>query len=323
MGSLKALTEVDKTVHLLLSSSNLAEIYVYDTLKEKCNATLESIYNITNASTYKGMLELINIQPNLADKWLFVIEYGKVKNQLKKNMGIFQSSTSNFLIKVKNYKEFKEAKDLNKSGVVINDLYLESIRRYEVTDLLRDFNISPKVRDFISSSYYRDPEKVFLLRNELKNGAVIKTSKDVIKLCGESMGSIQKFVFQLLTDDPKTPMFLKRSYKKRVSTLCDLCETFSSRTAYNYIRSSIKDILYIKMLYLEGKIYDNIRELPECFDEKKLSKYNFYLQNIANNISYHRILMLYNQMGMYGRWNNSQDGIMFLYDYYLSLIYKN
>lgn len=320
MGSLKSLNDVDKRVHLLLTSSNLAEIYVYDTLKSRCNATLESVVEVNSSSTFKGMLELVNVQPNLADNWLFVIKFSKVKSSLKKVLGIFESTSSVFLLKVDSYKEFKEAKEMYSS---INDLYLESIRKNDVMDLLRDYKVSPKVKDFVASSYYRDPEKVFELCKELKNGAVVETSKDVVKLCGESMGSIQKFTLQLLEDAPKTEMFLKRSYKKRVSTLCDLCDTFSPRTAYNYIRSSVKDVLHIKMLYLEGVIYDRITDLPECFDEKKLAKYNYKLKSIAEGISYDRILHLYNTMGSFGRWYTSQDGIMFLYKYYLELIDEN
>lgn len=317
MGSLKDLNNEEKRVFLLLTSSNLAEIYVYDTLKNRCNATLESIMDINSTSTYKGMMELVNVQPNLADSWLFVIQYNKVKSLIKKALGIFQSTSSVFLIKVNNYKEFKEVKETIKG---VSDLYLSSIKRNEVLDLLRGFKISQNVMDFIAYSYYREPDKVFEIRKELLNGAVIENTKDVVKLCGESQGSIQNFVLQLLTDKPKTEMYLKRSYKKRVNTLYDICESFSPMTAYNYIKASVKDILYIKMLYLEGKIYDNIRELPECFDEKKLSKYNYKLREIAEDISYDKILHLFNKLNDCGRWYNVQDGIMFLYNYYLELI---
>lgn len=321
MGSLKELKSNNTNVHLVLTSSNLIEIYVYDTLKALCGATLESVYDITNSNTFKGMLELVNIQPNLSDRWLFVMDYSKVKNQLKKVMGIFQSETSVFLIKVDNYKDFKEAKsEISSANVVVNDLYLNSLRLDDTMDLLRGYDISQKVKSFIYYSYNRDPEKVFTLCKEMDNGAVIKDSKDVIKICGESVGNIQKFVFQLLTDDPVTKMYLKRSFKKRVNTVYDLCDTFGSRTSYNYIRATIKDILYIKMLYLEGTIYNQIKGLPDCFDEKKLSRYSFYLKDIKEIVSYSKVVSLYNMLSKMGRWDGVQDGIAFLYKYYLTLI---
>jgi hypothetical protein len=317
MGVLKDLKDINKRVHLLLTSSDLAEMYVYDALKERCQATLESVLEVNNAGTFKSMCELVNVQPNLADNWLFVVKYSKVKSQLKKVLGIFESMTSVFLIKVDNYKDFKEFKELYSQ---CNDLYLQTIRRADIYYLLNGYSLSPKVLDFIATSYFKEPEKVFELVRELSNGAVIENTKDVIKLCGESMGSIQKFVMQLLTDAPKTEMFLKRSYKKRVGVLYDLCESFNPKTAYNYIRATIKDVLYIKMLYLEGSIYDKVRDLPECFDEKKLSRYNYVLKTITCDISYSRILNLYNKLYKDGRWYSTQDGISFLYRYYLDLL---
>lgn len=317
MGNLKSLTDVDKRVHLVLTSSNLAEIYVYDTLKSRCKATLESVLEVKNASSFKVMLELVNVQPNLADNWLFVIKYSKVKASLRKCIGIFESNTSIFLLQVDNYKDFKEAKEMYQS---VNDLYLDSIRKEDVMDLLRKYEISPRVKDFVASSYFKEPEKVFALKKELDNGAMVETPKDVVKLCGESMGSVQKFALQLLEDKPKTVNFMKRSFKKRVSTVCDLCDTFGSRTAYNYIKSSIRDILYIKMLYLEGAIYDKIRELPDCFDEKKLVRYNYKLRTISNDIPFNRIMHTFNRLNEFGKWNNKSDAILFLYKYYLELI---
>ena len=174
MGALKDLQDPAKSVHLLLTSSNLIEIYVYDTLKARCNATLESIIDVNSTSTYRYMLELVNIEPNLADKWLFVLDYKKIKGSLKKNLGIFQSEVSVFLIKVDNYKDFKEVKEL---GVFLNDLYLDVIRRNDVYYMLGKYKISQKVIEFVVNSYYRDPEKVFVLKKELENGADILASR--------------------------------------------------------------------------------------------------------------------------------------------------
>ena len=319
MGSLKGLRDEDKNTHLLLTYSNIAEMYVYDVLKERCEATVESVCTINNNKSFKLMSELVNMQPNLSDKWFFIIEYSKVKGLLQKSKGIFESTSSVFLIKVNSYGEFKEVKDL---GINLNDLYLVNIKKVEVMDLLRNFKISPALKDFIASSYYKDPDKVFVLVKELENGAVINSSKDIIKICGESTGSIQKFVVQLLVDSPKTERFLQRSYKKRVATLCNLCDSFGSSTTYNYIRSAIKDILYIKMLYLQGVIYDRIAYLPECFDEKKLARYSFYLRVISQDVAYNKIVYLYNVIGEYGKWVTAQDGILFLYKYYIELLNK-
>ena len=75
MGSLRLLRSHETNVHMLLTSSNLAEIYVYDELKSVCGATIDSVLEVSNRSTFNNMLELVNMQPLLSEKWLFVINY--------------------------------------------------------------------------------------------------------------------------------------------------------------------------------------------------------------------------------------------------------
>ena len=112
MGTLRDLKAMDKNVHLLVTNSNLADIYVYDTLKERCDATLESIYNIEKVSDIGIMKELVGMEPYMSDRWLFIIDYSKLKKSIKEISGIFEADTSIFLIKVKGYADFKEFKEL-------------------------------------------------------------------------------------------------------------------------------------------------------------------------------------------------------------------
>ena len=84
---------------------------MYDSLKEVCEANLESIITVEGSSGFNEMMDLVNINPFLAKRWLFIITYKKVKKLLSKAKGIFSYDSSCFLIKVENYKEFKEAKN--------------------------------------------------------------------------------------------------------------------------------------------------------------------------------------------------------------------
>lgn len=315
MGSLRYLKSPESNVHLLLTSSNLAEIYVYDELKSRCGATIDSVVEVNSRSTFLGMLDLVNMQPLLADKWLFVITYkGGIKQLVKKYEGIFQSDTAIFLVKVENYKDFKDFKGVIRSA---NDLYLNTIRHSDIAYLLNGYKLSSNIVEFIEKSYFRDPEKVFILAKELANGAVVSTNRDIVKLCGESSGSIARFAMLLLKEMPESQSGLKRVYSKRVKLLVDLCDSFGTRSAYNFLVSAVKDILDVKILYLQGVIYDSIRDLPDVYDEKKLSRYNMYLKRIIQDLSYDSILRLYVELCSCEKWRTPQDGILFLYNYYL------
>lgn len=315
MGSLRLLRSHETNVHMLLTSSNLAEIYVYDELKSLCGATIDSVLEVSNRSTFNNMLELVNMQPLLSEKWLFIINYKSgIKQLVKKYEGIFQANTAIFLVKVDNYKDFKEFKGIVSS---VNDMYLNVIRHGDVSYLLNGYKLSQTIIEFIEKSYYRDPEKVFVLMHELDSGAVVSSNRDVVKICGESSGSIARFAMLLLNEMPFSQSGLKRVYSKRVKLLVDLCDSFGTRSTYNFLVATVKDILNIKILYLQGIIYDTIRDLPEAYDEKKLARYNMYLKRIIQDLTYEGILRLYIELSSCKSWRAPQDGVLFLYDYYL------
>lgn len=312
MGSIRNLRDGSMNVHLLLSNSNLSELYIYDTLKSKCNATRDSIYDINTKSSTNEMFELVNLQPFNADKWLFVIDFSKVKSILKNKIGVFDSDTSEFLIKVKNYKEFKEAKEMLKK---VNDIYLSFIRYYDVEFLLDGYNLSPKMVEFVARSYSSDVEQVFQLLNELKNGLVVNDRKDIVNICGVSSGSLNTFALMLLKDFPTTDKGKKMAYKKRITTAVELAETYGFSKMRNFLMTCVKDILDIKQLYLAGVIYDRIHNLPSCYDEKRLSRYNMYLSFIINT-PINKIMKLYLMLRKNGRWYSDIDMVSFIYQYY-------
>lgn len=312
MGSIRKLKGEEFNVHLLLASSNLSELYVYDILKGKCNATRDSIYDINTRSSANEMLELINTQPFMADKWLFVIEYSKVKSIIKDKKGIFDTDTAEFLIKVKNYKEYKEVKSLLDR---VNDIYLSFIRYYDVEYLLQGYGLAPKLIDFIARSYGSDPEQVFILRNELKAGKIFSKRKEIVDLCGISTGSLNTFALSLLKEPPKTERGKKMTYKNRIGVALELSETYGFSKMRNFLLACVKDILDIKQLYMVGTIYDRIADLPSCYDESKLSKYSVYFNSIIET-PYLRIMRLYLSLKKCGRWFNDIDMISFIYQYY-------
>lgn len=324
MGSIRKLTDSNTNVHILLTSSNLSELYVYDTLKKKCKAGVDSILNIESRSSINEMLELVNLQPFTSDKWLFVLDFKKCKSTIKDRKGMFESDSSEFLIKVKNYKEYKEAKELLGN---VNDIYLSFIRYYDVEFLLQGYNLSPKLIEFVTRSYSSDPEQVFVLLEELKNGRVIEKRKDIVDICGMSTGSLNSFALTLLKDFPKTEKGKKLVYKKRIGVAVELAETYGYGKMRNFLMSCVKDILDIKQLYMVGAIYDRIANLPDAkvrdkkgelvpvYDEKKLSRYNSLLKIIID-IPYTRIMNLYLLLKQGGAWYNSMDMINFIYLYY-------
>lgn len=328
MGSIRNLTNEKYNTHIFLANSSLAEMYVYDILKKKCGADMDSIFTVNSKKSFQEMLDMVSAQPFLADKWFFIIEYGKIKRSLDSKKGIFKSDSSEFLIKVKNYKEFKEAKEaLSVVGDGVNDIYLSYINYYDTDFLLSDFEISSKLISYVYKSYSSDPEQVFRLRKELQSGIVVNSRKQIAELCGVSTGTLNSFTISLLGGEPKGEKGKKIVIRNRIKVALELSEVYGYSKFKNFLTASVKDILDIKVLYMQGAIYNRITDLPEIrvkdekgeeklvFDEGRLSRYRFYLDTIKE-IPYTRILRLYLFLKTYGKWYSDADMVNFIYQYY-------
>lgn len=312
MGKLQDIS-LDNSITLLFTNSGKAEMYVYDRIKECCSATRESVYEVGTKRDFMDMLELVNLQPFLAEKWIFILDYKKaVKSMCKTNKGVLHAETSCFLVKVYNYADYKEFKSLYPT---CNDLYLARLNPRDISYIFNGYNLSQKVVDFISSSYGSDVDKVFDIKEALDNGEEINSNKDIVKLVGASGGSVSKLALQLLNEPPK----LKgrdRVLKARLNAIVALCDTYNISTVRNYLLASVKDILDIKVLYLQGIIFKRISKLPEKYDEKRLSKYQYCINSITEEIPYARILRLYTTLMVSGVWKEKIDILTFLYSYY-------
>lgn len=312
MGALKDLHNPEKTVHMCISNSGIIDIYVHDSLKSVCSATLDEIIDVNTKGDFSKMLQIVSMQPFSSNKWFVILTYSAVKSLLEKHKGIFDLDYVCFLVKVKNYREYKQFKEFYGN---VNDLYLALIRYNDVKFLLEPYSIPSSVIDFVAKSYSREPEKVFTLYTELKHGLVIETKKEVVKMLGASTGSVNNFAFQLLKEYPTTERGLKTVYKNRIKTASELSQAYGLATFRNFLMASVKDILTIKELYISGCIYDRIKNIPDVFNESKLSKYNYYLDTI-NRIPYDRVARLWLLLKKQGVWRSPLDLFQFMYTYY-------
>lgn len=311
MGSLAELGR--EPVTLLQTTSSLCEMFVYDTLKGICKAGLESITTVKSKSDFNEMLDMISMSPILAEKWLVVLEYKKVKSSIKDHVGIFRSDTAMFLVKVENYKDYLEFKELYSN---VNDLYMAIMRLKDIGYLFKGLPLSSKLINFISKSYAREPDKVFQLWKEMSLGAEITSQKDITAICGVSSGSVQSLVISMLRPLPTTEKGRKTVIRNKLKTCEELIDTYGIESLRNFIVASIKDILAIKMLYMNGVIYNRIKDIPEVYDEKRLSRYSYYLKQIEVEIPYSRIVRFYLLIKKTRVWKNQLQLLDFLYEYY-------
>lgn len=311
--ALPDLLKPEYNVYLVLSNSSKARLHVYDTLKERAKAGLNSIIKVDSKQSWNDMVSMIGTESLLADKWLVEIEYNKLRGIVGRNKGVFMTESAVFLINVYRYSDFLRFKEEVSQCV---GLYLSAIRYRDVQYLLDGYNLSQKVLDFVAKSYFRDVEKVFELRDALKSGIEVKTEKDVISLLGEGSGTVFELVVSLTRPIKVSKNGKSIAMKNRISDMDQLTKSFGYRSLYTMIGSTIYDVLCLKVLYLNGKIYDIVENTPNGYDEQRLSKYNSMLRTITENIDYNNLVRLFVAFAEYGKWESQSDTIGFLYNYY-------
>lgn len=319
MGSFKNLGDEGYTCHLMMSGSGKADIFAHDTLRRVHNVSIDCIYKVSSKKDFSNMEELCVIPPYMSGKWLFEIEYSKVKALVKSGKNLFDSDTSCFMFIVDRYSDFKEVKELLER---VNDIYTPIIRRNDMYYLFNGMSLSEKVLTFVASSYARDTESVFTLRDYLLQGEEVNSQRDVVRLIGVSSGNVNSFIMLLLSGKPKTAKGLKKILRTRIQMGKDLCEAYGVSTFRNFLSSAVYDMIQLKVLYMQGEIYDDIRNLPDAFDEKKLSKYKYQFERIKTEFSYNDLMYLYCKLQTEEnkKWYSVSDMIKFVYDLYEEVV---
>lgn len=312
------LTDKEFNCHTIMCDSGKLDLFVYDTLKKVCNGNKDTIFYINNKSDVEEMVSLGLIMPAQADQWLFIVNYDKVKRHRKKIINHIKLNlpSSKFLVKFSKYIDFKKFND--DISVKNNSMYLKSIRLADMGYLFRKSRLSKELKDFIYHSYRSEVEKIMELIEYLEEGNPLRNRKDITDLVGLSTGSVQHFVFQLLSKKPLNEKSQSLIIKNRIRTLNELSKVYGVRGTRTLLLRILKDILDIKTLYLSGEVYKSLDRIPEGYDSKRLLRYRSYYSKIVDT-SYSSILELYLLLYNQGNWSSEVDLFRFIYTHYRNI----
>lgn len=315
---LEALTDSEINVHTVMLDSGKLDMFVYNTLKKSTNGNKDTIIYVNKKSDIEEMSDLSLVMPMQADQWLFIINYDKVKRHRKKIIELIKKKniSSKYLVSFSKYIDFKKFND--DLGSIVNSMYLKNLSLADVRFLFRKYRFDKDLFQFIFYSYRSEVEKMMSLLSFLETGHLIKSRKDVTVLVGVSTGSVQHFIFQLLGKKPLSDKSQKTVLKNRVNTITELAKVYGVRSLKGILTNTVKDILDIKSLYLNGVIYKTIDNIPEGYVATRLLKYKPFYAKILD-ISYVRILDLYLLLYNERSWNSEVEMYQFIYTYYRNL----
>lgn len=325
MSSLKDLDTFGEAVQVVLlqTPADALRLFIQDKLKDTFNCDSNSIIKVENKKGLSEIGGLLEVYPFLAKKWLFIIELDKVGNLAEVSKLIDRNVTGVFLCVSERYGTFKRFKEFNKDTNGFVDLYLSSLRFNDMTYLYDYFvpeenRLSSKLYSYVANSYSNDITAVFDLFRELSQGTKFESTSDITSVCGIGGNTIEYFIMSLLKDAPKTEKGIKSTIKNRVKLGYDLSEVYSWDKLWAYSNNCIKSFSDIKMLVISGEVYKSIRQLPQGYDEKKLSRYGRYIYKLKD-IPYSRVLRLRYMLGD-TRWQSEIDFLDFVYKYYCETV---
>lgn len=300
-----------KSIVVLSTDSSLAEIYVYDTLKNKANSSKQAVIPVKDKKSFSDMLDKLAFEPMMADKWVFEIDYGAVKATYTKSKEILERcSTAYFLVKCDKYPDYLRAKE----KISCTALYLNSLGALDLNFMFSGY-LSRDLQRYLGKNY--GVERCFELFNYFRNGGNPIENKNQIKeILGLGESSTKEFAFSLLSDYKGTRRSIKTQIRNKSKDISFLVESYGARKLQNFIISDIKRMLEIKQLYLEGILYDSVSKdrVPESYDFNKLRRYNLMFNDIVET-PIERFLFLLKKLKN-GYWKSSADALSFLYSYY-------
>lgn len=322
---LRSLDDADGAIKvcLLQTPSQKLEMFMEDKLKRMLGSTNDTIIDLVNKKDIKEVKNIQTIDPPFAKKWLIRVDLKKFGVNKELLQLINESTTCLFFCKADKYVTYKSFKDLCKKVDYFYDFYLNTLRRNDLLYLYTCFvpqsnQLTKQLFDYVAQSYSADIEAIFDLFLELASGAEIKNRKDIADICGIGGNSIESFVFSLLKPPPITEKGVKTVLRNRLKAGLELADVYGLRKFYNFLNSALKSILDIKMLCMSGAVYKQLINLPDGYDERKLSKYQRYLWKIKE-IPTTRILRCKYMLTQSQGWNDELEFVLFVYSYMLDL----
>lgn len=307
-------------VVILQTSSDKLRMFVQDKIKRKFKCNVDTIISCSSKKDYKQVKDVINVIPPFSDKWYIDVDLDSCNDKDFVNL-VKDSTTCVFFCNVKKYGTYKKFKQEIKQVSGVFDYYINYLRRNDFIYLYdcfvpEDKRLQKALFDYVVQSYSGDIESVFDLFLELADGREVKTRKDISDICGLGGNSVESFIVSMLKQPPTTEKGLNKVLKNRVRAGTELAESYGYSSFYNRLRKTLMCFIQLKELLISGVVYKQIHKLPDCYDERTLSRYQRYIWRLKE-IPLSRILRLYSSLGN-SAWRSDIDFLNFLYSYIYS-----
>lgn len=306
------------SIVVVQTPSTKLQMFLEDKIKRRYGINKDAIIPIETKKDIKKVQEVVGIVPLNSARWFVSVDLSKIydKELIK---CIKDSTTCVFFCNCDKYVTFKKFKEDVGKEQGYCDFYINYLRRPDFIYLYDAFvhsdnKIQKQLLDYIIQSYSGDIEALMDLFIALSHGKVFTNRKDVAEVCGIGGLSTESFIFSIIKPLSGSAKGLKTVMKNKLQAGLELGEALGWKSFYNFLRKNIQSFCELKELMISGVVYKSVRNLPECYDEKTLSRYQKYLWRLKE-IPMSRLLRLRQAMGKVV-WTSQTDFLNFVYKYY-------
>lgn len=288
--------------------------------------------DVDNIKVLKENMGIITAVPLQGERWLIVVDVDKIGVSSAASFFEYTINSAIVLYVTHNYRNYmtlldnKMFKQQNSTNYAVN-LYFGKLTDASIECLYNFYlmgkpkRLDKKLMQYLKKNYKYNPDLVCDLFAKLKDGADVKTEKDIIEMVGVGGNTPQALTISLLTTTTQTDRGKKQFLKKNLMLFNDLSIKFSYETTYAYMISTLKGIIDIKELQISGRFFDFYKDIPDTYTEerkKRINRLHRFEYIILNKISLRRALLLLRCMQSKD-FNRQQVILQGIYEYVNSL----
>lgn len=296
---------------------------VLNLFRRKYGISAKDTYVLQSLNDIDKHLETFLLKPLNSRYWLVYISDTNV--MINNNTIKLLSELGNVkcLVGSSNFRVFQFYKGLRVSSTyVVESMYGSMLTKDEFTSLYNavingkgSSSLSPALVDYVQKGYLREPNEVFKLLSALKEGISFSNKSEIVGYIGVGNLSVEFTILGLLTSTSKTPRGISMLIRKVLRSFNELSIRRSYASIQASLLSSLKAMLIIKSLIVDGEI---IVGLSESFDtapykNSSLSKYRLSVERIST-VPLSKIIIALGLLGD-SRWDSDLDLVQFVVGY--------
>lgn len=324
--SLKKLETLnDEVVNIIIyvQSPSLAYL-IKNRIRETYKAHRDFIVDIETQKQLNNAKLDSYVAPMLCDKWLLHVNADKLS---KKELVAGVSHNTQHAVTVywtdkwMTYNWLTGLDQIKQQGVHSPSFRFTRLSGYEISGLLKSevpekHRLNQELTDYVSKNYRYDVQSVMDLIALLRSGNTVENKRELIEAVGVGGNSISTLTIKILRANIKTETGRNKQLRETLQLLEDLSYTYNYQTIKRFMINNINGFIDMKNLQVMGIYGRPNKEIPEHFDQKRLSMLRRFERTILEEVSLQRLLNLKMVLMGYNDFNSEVSLIQAIMQFY-------